>query len=84
MNELWRTLKVGDRVRVVAWPPELHRDRLHRETIALYEWLVDAGSELTISRIDSFGLPYGRVCRVADGVEYREEIALNHSEIEVA
>jgi hypothetical protein len=83
MRDLWRTLKVGDRVRVIFWPPELHEDRLHQETRELYRWLIDTKSVLAIVRIDELGLPEGKVCRSVNGAQRFEFLLLNHGGLEV-
>lgn len=75
----WQSLKIGDKIQVTHWPVELRKDTLHAETTALYTWLINTGSILTIVEIDSFGLPYGRIV-LEDRTEY---IAINHSGIKV-
>lgn len=54
MSEPWRNLKIGDRVRVVAWPAELDEGCLHEETREFYEWLIATGSLLEIVEIDDW------------------------------
>ena len=78
VSELWRQLQVGDRVRIVGWPSEFKREALHRETIELYEWLINTRSVLTVVNIDSTGLPEGHIdiCD-ADGTR-SEYVLLNH------
>jgi hypothetical protein len=76
-------LQVGDRVRVVAWPPEFERSRLHAETTRFYERVIEEGIVLKVSRIDDFGVPYGDVMVVTDGIEEWHSVGLNHSEVEV-
>jgi hypothetical protein len=83
MDELWRSLNVGDEVRVVTWPNEMLEDRLHEETRELYRWLINTQTLLTIVKIDEWGLPFGKTCRNIGGVEYSEYLALNHSGLEV-
>lgn len=83
MREIWKRLKVGDRVRVVAWPKELIRNRLNVETRELYDWLIANNCVLTIVEIDSVGLPYGMIRRVDGGIEQSEYLALNHDGIEI-
>ena len=83
MNELWRELRIGDHVQVVSWPVELVRERLHRETIELYEWLLETGTKLIVKKFDHLGIPYGEVRRKRkDEIrEVYEYIGLNHSGI---
>lgn len=83
MSDLWRSLNVEDKVRVVAWPQELHRDKLHNETCEFYEWLIATNAVLTIVRIDDCGLPWGKLRRIVDGVEGWESVALNHGGLEL-
>lgn len=83
MTELWRTLKVGDKVRVVSWPPELQQDLLHEDTRTFYEWLIETQSVLRISEIDSFGLPYGDLWKTVDGKRYYEKVIVNHGGLEL-
>jgi hypothetical protein len=83
MSDVWRTLRIGDTVRVVAWPEELHEDRLHHDTRELYRWLIETKTPLRIVEMDKVGLPQGEVCRTVNGVEYHEFLLLNHSGLEV-
>ena len=83
MSEPWRSLKVGDRVRVVAWPAELDEGYLHEETREFYEWLIATGSILEIVEIDDWDLPFGEIGRSVDGVELYDKVALNHGCLEV-
>ena len=79
MNDLWRTLMIDDRVRVIEWPAELREDELAPETRDLYRWLVETGAVLKIVKIDEFGLPQGEVSRVVNGERQWEFLLLNHS-----
>ena len=83
MEKLWKTLTIGDKVRIVTWPIELNKDLLHAETIGTYEWLVTSGEILTIDKIDECGLPFGRVSRSLATARLWEFVALNHSGIEI-
>ena len=69
MTELWRSLKIGDKVRLVACPQEMQSNLLHRETLEFYLWLIDTKSVLAITEIDAWGLPYGEISGNVDGVE---------------
>jgi hypothetical protein len=82
-DELWRRLKVGDTVRVVAWPHDLSNENMHADTRKLYEWLIETGHPLTITRFDHFGLPYGEIYIPDDGDGRWEYLALNHSGLEL-
>jgi hypothetical protein len=83
MTDFWRVLRVGDTVRVVAWPQELYEDRLHNETRELYKWLIDTRTVLRIVEIDAWGLPYGEVFRVVGHTKQAEYLALNHGGLEI-
>jgi hypothetical protein len=83
MSELWQSLSIGDKVRVVKWPTELIRDRMHRETSELYDWLIENRCMLTIVEKDFWRLPYWKICRSEGGIEFTEYLALNHDGIEV-
>jgi hypothetical protein len=82
--ELWHSLKIGDRVRIVAWPRELHEDRMHADTLELYKWLIDTGNVLEIVKLDELGAgPWGKIIRMVDGVEHFESLLLNHGGLEL-
>lgn len=57
MNEAWRELQVGDRVRIVRLPTELtlYPDE---ELEAVYQALIDVGTVLIIEQIDEYGKPW--------------------------
>lgn len=73
-SELWRSLKVGDRVRVRLVPPGCHP-----ETVAVYEQLILTKRPLRICEIDSDGLPWVRF-KIGVASHY---LALNHDGIEL-
>lgn len=81
MNEIWRGLTVGDKVRVVTWPWELHD--LQDDTADLYKWLIDTKGILTIVNVDESGLPEGRIVREVGGHKQIEFLLLNHSGLEL-
>jgi hypothetical protein len=83
VDALWRGLKIGDRVRVVAWPPEIPADRMHPETREFYRWLIDSGKPLTITAIDEWGMPHGEIRRTVGGLRLSEGLLLNHGGIEL-
>jgi hypothetical protein len=59
-----RKLKVGDRVRLVQFPPQyLEPHTLHRDTRRLYKYLLARRRPVTVSEIDYLGLPWIR-CQV--------------------
>ena len=65
MADDWRELRVGDRVRPVADPPEWELPGYHlpAETRDLWRLLVDRGRPLRIDEVDAWGAPWVR-CRV--------------------
>lgn len=75
----WKDLRIGDRVRVTDWPPELKRECLHLDTVAVYDEIVRDKVELVIHFIDSFGIPYGKFYRSNVSPTTSESVALNHS-----
>ncbi len=83
MADLRRSLKIGDRVRVAAWPPELREDCLHADTRELYRWLIDTKSLLEVVEIDELGMPWGEIRRIVDGLEVFEKLLLNHGGLEL-
>lgn len=72
--DLWKTLKPGDRVKVVSWPTEfdLPDHCLHEETREAYEWLLSRRYVLTIDHTEYYnekGLPCSQTESV-DGQAY--------------
>jgi hypothetical protein len=60
MNEPWRDLKVGDRVRIVQLPTASKQPGyyLAPETRRLYKQLIARRRSVRISHLDACGLPY--------------------------
>jgi len=58
--ELWRELKVGDRVRLTEFPPEYLREGcyIHPDMIRLYKKLLSRRRSLRVARIDEYGEPW--------------------------
>jgi hypothetical protein len=83
MTELWRTLRIGDRVRIIEWPDDLRESEVHVETAAFYKWIIDTKAVLEIVRIDECGLPFGEIERDVGGVTHWESVALNHEGIDI-
>lgn len=81
-NYSWQDLHIGDRVRVVDWPPELKRECLHHDTVAVYDEIISDRIELIIHFIDSFGIPYGKFYRSSSSLPISESVALNHSKLQ--
>jgi hypothetical protein len=59
-KELWRTLKVGDRIRLVEMPPEFLQEGyiILPETVRVYRKLLARGRHLRIREIDEYGHPW--------------------------
>jgi hypothetical protein len=59
-EDLWRNLRVGDRIQIVHFPCE-YSDReftMHAETRAAYQYLIDSSTVLTIESVDADGYPW--------------------------
>jgi hypothetical protein len=63
--EAWQELRVGDRVRLVGWPPEWDQPGHHlaAETAGLWQLLVAQREVLRVYEVDEWGVPWVR-CRV--------------------
>jgi hypothetical protein len=62
-RELWRTLKVGDRVRLVEYPPEFRPGyQIHPDTVSVYKKLIARGRSMRVYWLDHCGAPWIR-CR---------------------
>lgn len=59
-ENLWHSLRVGDRVLVVHYPCEFsdHDYTMHDETRDAYRQLIESRQLLTVSRIDDDGYPW--------------------------
>lgn len=80
MNEPWRSLRVGDRIRLVEMPSEFgNGEGLHRSTRLAYRRLIDRRRPLRVARIDEFGMPWVdfRLQR-ANGVWEYHSLLFNH------
>ena len=60
MDEPWRKLTVGDRIRIVRMPSGVDAPgyTFHRDTRNLYKRLIARGYAQRISEIDEWGLPW--------------------------
>lgn len=83
MEELWRTLKVGDKVRMVCWPPELSVDTTPRYTHQVCQWLIDTKHVMTITKIDELEMPWGSFKRREAHGMVHHSLLLNHGGLEV-
>jgi hypothetical protein len=60
MNEPWRELRVGDRVRIVRMPYDavLAGHTFHPETRRLFKKLIARGRSVRVFQIDEYGHPW--------------------------
>ena len=86
MDDLWRSLRIGDRVRIVSIPhcfagasTTYHLDG---ETRELYEHLVAENAVLTVNEIDDWEVPWIDYSWVRNGIEELHSLGLNHYELE--
>jgi hypothetical protein len=79
--ELWRSLKVGDRVRFVHMPTDFTRPGygIHQETLDAYRRLIERNRPLRVYKIDDWKLPWVQFrFRLKGGrIEYHS-LAVNH------
>ena len=87
MDELWRTLRIGDRVRIAHTPlkfasaPEPYR--LDPETEELYRHLATEAAVLTVTETDDWGVPWIDYLWVrSNGTEEHHSLGLNHDGLE--
>src|SRR5436853_7196518 len=80
-SELWRKLRVGDRIRLVEVPLEFFQEGyyIHRDTSRVYRKLVARRRSLRVYAIDEYGLPWVQ-CRFRrrDGRWEWHALAVNH------
>ncbi len=81
MDESWRDLRVGDRIRLVRMPSEFDQAGyyLHRDTRRVYKRLIERRRPVRVYEIDEWGLPWIE-CRFRrkDGWWERHSLAFNH------
>jgi hypothetical protein len=85
--ELWRSLREGDRVRIVHLPCEFseHEYTMHDDTRAAHRHIIDTKEVLRVSEIDDLGYPWVRFkIEAEDGLTYHHALMLNHDGIERA
>jgi hypothetical protein len=80
-KELWRGLKVGDRIRLTEIPSEFLQEGyfIHRDTMRVYKKLLARRRPLRIYEIDEYGYPWimCRFPRKDDQWEWHT-LAFNH------
>jgi hypothetical protein len=81
-KELWRKLRLGDRVRLTEIPTEFFQPGyyIHRETMQAYKKLLSRRRSLRVCEIDEWGLPrvQFRFRRKNGGWEFHR-LLINHS-----
>jgi hypothetical protein len=78
-------LKVGDRIRVVEYPPDFQQPgfHVHDETAEIYRHLIAEKAILTVSRIDETGYPWVEFTRTNDiGETEWHSLMVNHDGLE--
>jgi hypothetical protein len=75
-QDLWQSLKVGDRVRIVRRPHNY--DQLHPDARAAYDRFVSEGLVLKVTEVDEFGLPWvGHEWKLPGGGFEGHSLAIN-------
>ena len=80
-KELWRTLRVGDKVRITEIPAEFLTPgyTIFPETMRAYKRLIARRRPLRIARIDEWGLPWVDFqFQLKDGRWEYHSLAINH------
>ena len=79
--DVWRRLKVGDRVRLVEMPPEFFGEGyyVHRDTMRVYKMLVARGRSVRVFKIDAWESPWIRCgFRRSSGKMEWHDLSINH------
>jgi hypothetical protein len=75
---LWRRLRLGDRIRVVRFP----EFTMHADTKQAYQYLVGRQRPVTVSNVDEDGMPWIRFrTRDEDGRVSHHGMLINHGGI---
>ena len=78
-REIWRQLRIGDRIRLVEIPTDLDWGALLPETKQAYRYLVERRRPLTVFMIDEYGFPWIRFWfRRRNGQIRHDWLAINH------
>jgi hypothetical protein len=79
--ELWRKLKVGDKIRFTEIPPEFLQKGyyIHHDTMRVYKKLLARNRSLRVYKIDEYGSPWIQ-CRfpLKDGRWERHHLVVDH------
>ena len=79
--ELWRRLKVGDRIRLVDLD-SLKWNTLHLETKQAYKYLLNRRRPVVVYKVDEDGLPWVSFrSRGKNGRRRHDHMAMNHGGI---
>jgi hypothetical protein len=83
--ELWRRLRVGDRIRLLRLPTDFFDWRsLHRETKEAYRYLLNRRTPLRVFQIDEYGFPWVEFqFRDKSGKMRHDWMAMNHGGIAI-
>jgi hypothetical protein len=80
--ERWRSLRVGDRIRITALPDEIWAP--HGETRALFDHLIAKCVPVTVNRVDDDGYPWIEYSyRDSDGCRVWEFLLIKHDDFEL-
>jgi len=84
MNEVWRSLKVGDRIRIAHMPTEFSQADyfLHEDTRSLYEHLIAEQAVLIVVKTDEWDVPWIDYVWLNGGTEVHHSLAVNHGGLE--
>ena len=60
LDEPWRRLRIGDRIRLVHMPTDFSRPgySVHRDTRRVYQRIIDRQRSVRICQLDEFGMPW--------------------------
>ena len=81
--ELWRSLRVGEMVRLIEIPPEFLRVGygIHKDTMRVYRLLLARGRPLRVAYLDELGMPWVRLGEKRYGRWYHHGLLFNHGGI---
>jgi len=82
-SELWRSLRVGDTIRLIEIPPEFLRVGygIHKDTMRVYRLLLARGRPLRVAYLDELGMPWVRLREKRYGQWYHHGLLFNHGGI---
>lgn len=80
MKPLWKTLRVGDRIRFLDMPSEFSKPGYHvaQETKTVYQKIIESRRTVRVFQIDEHGAPWvSRGFRERDGM-HRHTLRIDH------